>query len=58
MIHEQCRVRGIILEQFEDAVGWRLSPCIEAPEKSPESMSVDGLQCLARELSVDWHRVI
>jgi hypothetical protein len=46
------------LEQFEDAVGWRLSPCIEAPEKSPESMSVDGLQCLARELSVDWHRVI
>jgi transcriptional regulator with XRE-family HTH domain len=31
LIHEQCRSRGVSLEQFEDLVGWRLSACIEPP---------------------------
>ena len=48
---------GVTLEQFEDAVGWRLSACIEPPERLLEDMTVDGLQWLCRELHIDWRRV-
>jgi hypothetical protein len=58
LIHEQCCLRGITLEQFEDAVGWRLSAGIEAPDNLLKGMSVDGLQWLCRELGINWHRVI
>jgi hypothetical protein len=58
LIHEQCRVRGITVEQFEDVVGWHLSLCTEEPDKLLEDMTIDGLQWLCRELGVDWHRVI
>src|ERR1041384_2174193 len=46
LIHEQCRSRGVTLEQFEDAVGWRLSACSEPPERLLEVISIDGLQWL------------
>jgi hypothetical protein len=58
LIHKECQSRGITLEQLEDAVGWRLSACIEPPEKLLEDMTVDGLQWLCRELAVNWRRVI
>jgi hypothetical protein len=58
LIHEQCLARGVSLEQFEDAVGWRLSACMEPPERLFEDMTVDGLQWLCRELGIHWHRVI
>jgi transcriptional regulator with XRE-family HTH domain len=58
LIHEECRFRGVTLEQFEDAVGWRLSACIEPPGKLLEDMTVDGLQWLSRELRVDWRRAL
>jgi len=58
LIHEQCRLRGMTLEQFEDVVGWQLSACIEPPGALLENLSIDGLQWLCRELGVDWHRVI
>ncbi|WP_113957706.1 helix-turn-helix domain-containing protein [Roseimicrobium gellanilyticum] len=58
LIHEQCLARGVTLEQFEDAVGWRLSACMEPPERLLEEMTVDGLQWLCRELGIHWHRVI
>lgn len=58
LIHEQCRSRGVGLEQFEDAVGWRLSACIDPPERLLEDISIDGLQWLCRELGIHWHRVI
>ena len=57
-IHEECRLRCITLEQFEDAVGWRLSACIDPPEKLLEDMSVDGLQWLCRELRIEWRRAL
>jgi transcriptional regulator with XRE-family HTH domain len=57
-IHEECAKRGVTLEHFEDAVGWRLSECIEPPERMLEDMSLDGLQWLCRELGINWHRVI
>jgi hypothetical protein len=57
-IRAECTKRGITLEQFEDAVGWKLSECIEPPERMLEDMSLDGLQWLCRELGIDWHRVI
>ena len=57
-IHEECRSRGVTLEQFEDAVGWRLSACIEPPERLLEEMTVDGLQWLCRELRIDWRRAL
>jgi transcriptional regulator with XRE-family HTH domain len=57
MIREECRSRGITLIRFEDAVGWRLSACIDPPEKLLEDMTVDGLQWLCRELRIDWRRV-
>ena len=57
-IHKECRSRGITLEQFEDAVGWRLSACIEPPERLLEDMTVDGLQWLCRELRIDWRRAL
>ena len=58
LIHEECRSRGVTLEQFEDAVGWRLSACIEPPERLLEDMTVDGLQWLCRELRIDWRRAM
>lgn len=58
LIHEQCHFRGVTLEQFEDVVGWRLSACIEPPERLFEDMTIDGLQWLCRELGIHWHRVI
>ena len=58
LIHEQCRLRGVTLQKFEDTVGWRLSACIEPPEHLLEDISIDGLQWLCRELGIDWHRVI
>jgi hypothetical protein len=58
LIHEQCRSRGVTLEQFEESVGWRLSACIEPPERLFEDISIDGLQWLCRELGIHWHRVI
>ena len=57
-IHEECRSRGITLEQFEDAVGWRLSACIEPPGRLLEDMTVDGLQWLCRELRIDWRTAL
>ncbi len=57
-IHDECRSRGVTLEQFEDAVGWRLSACIEPPERLLEDMTVDGLRWLCRELRIDWRRVL
>ena len=58
LIREQCRSRGVTLEQFEDSVGWRLSACIEPPEHLLADITVDGLQWLCRELGIDWRRVI
>lgn len=58
LIHQQYRSRGLTLEQFQDIVGWRLSACMEPPERLFEEMSIDGLQWLCRELGIDWHRVI
>ena len=57
-IHAECRKRGVTLEQFEDAVGWRLSQCMDPPERLLDDMTLDGLQWLCRELGIDWHRVI
>jgi transcriptional regulator with XRE-family HTH domain len=42
LIHEECRLRGVTLEQFEDLVEWRLSACIEPPKKLLEDMTVDA----------------
>jgi transcriptional regulator with XRE-family HTH domain len=58
LIHAECRSRGITLDQFEDIVGWRLTACIEPPDKLLEDMTVDGLQWLCRELHIDWRRVL
>jgi transcriptional regulator with XRE-family HTH domain len=58
LIHEECRSRGVTLEQFEDAVGWRLSACIDPPQRLLEDMTVDGLQWLCRELRIDWRRAL
>jgi len=57
-IHAECRKRGVTLEQFEDAVGWRLGQCMEPPERLLNDMTLDGLKWLCRELGIDWHRVI
>lgn len=57
-IHAERRSHGVTLEQFEEAVGWRLSACIEPPEHLLEDMTVDGLQWLCRELRIDWRRVL
>jgi len=58
LIREQCRERGMTLEQFEDVVGWRLSEYMDTPSKLLEEISVDGLQWLCKELSVEWQRAI
>ena len=58
LIEEQCRSSSMSLEQFEEVVGWRLSACIEPPQRLLEDMTIDGLQWLCRELDIDWHRVI
>ena len=57
-IHSECRKRGVTMEQFEDIVGWRLTACMDPPERLFEEMSLDGLQWLCRELGINWHRVI
>lgn len=58
LIGAECRRRAITLEQFEDAVGWRLSQCMNPPERLLDELSLDGLQWLCRELGIDWRRVI
>jgi transcriptional regulator with XRE-family HTH domain len=58
LIHEECRSRQISLDQFEEAVGWYLSNCMDPPERLLPDMSIDGLQWLCRELHLDWRRVI
>ena len=58
LIHEECRSRQISLDQFEEAVGWYLSRCMDPPERLLQDMSIDGLQWLCRELRIDWRRVI
>jgi hypothetical protein len=57
-IHDDCRSHGRTLEQFEDAVGWRLTDLLDPPERLLESMTIDGLQWLCQELAIDWRRVI
>jgi hypothetical protein len=57
-IHAECRKRGVMLEQFEEVVGWSLGQCMNPPERLLEDMSIDGVQWLCRELGIDWHRVI
>ncbi len=57
-IHDQCRTRGIRLEEFEDIVGWRLAESLEPPEKLLEGMTLDGLIWLCQELHIDWQRVV
>ena len=57
-VQTECRSRGVTMEQFENTVGWRLSACIEPPQKLLEDMTVDGLQWLCRELHIDWRRVL
>jgi transcriptional regulator with XRE-family HTH domain len=58
LLGAECRARNVTLEQFEDAVGWRLSQCMNPPERLFDEMSLDGLQWLCRELGIHWHRVI
>ena len=58
LIQRECRKRGVPMEQFEDSVGWRLSECMDPPERLFKDMTVDGIQWLCRELGIDWHRVI
>ena len=58
LIHEQCRFRGVTLEQFDDIVGWRLSACIEPPARLLEDMTIDGLRWVCREVGIDWQRVM
>ncbi len=58
LICDECRKRGIILEQFEDTVGWRLSQCTAPPDRLLQDITLDGLQWLCRELGIHWHRVI
>ena len=57
-IHEECRVRGVTQEQFEDGVAWGWSGCINPPEHLLEDMTVDALQRLCGELRIDWRRVM
>jgi hypothetical protein len=58
MIHEQCRLRNVDLEKFEDIVGWKLAPSLNDSDWLIREMTIDGLQWLCRELCVDWRRVI
>ena len=52
LIHAECLLRGITLEQFEDVIEWwSLGSIIEPPEKLLESMRIDSLQRLCRESS-------
>jgi hypothetical protein len=57
-IREECRSRGITLEQFEDVIGWELSAGMESPKQFFERMTIDGLQCLCQELRIDWRRTL
>jgi hypothetical protein len=58
LIKQECHKRGVTLEQFESAVGWRLSQSMDPPERLLHDMTLDGLQWLCRELGIHWHRVI
>jgi len=57
-IRDECQARRITMEQFEDIVGWSFGGCMDKPQVLLEEISIDGLQWLCRELSIDWRRVI
>jgi hypothetical protein len=42
LIEAECALRHINVEQFEDAVGWRLKGFMDSPERLFEDMTVDG----------------
>ena len=59
LIHAECHLRGVTLEQFEDVIEWwSLNSIIDPPEKLLESMRIDNLQRLCQELRIDWRRVL
>jgi transcriptional regulator with XRE-family HTH domain len=58
LIDAEIKSRRITLEQFEDAVGWKLSELMQSPRRLLEDISIDGLQWLCRELRIDWRRVM
>ena len=57
LIREECRLRKITIDQFEDVVGWNLRDSLEPPQRLL-GLSLDGLQWLCRELHLDWRRVL
>ena len=57
-IREHCRVRGMTLDEFGDAAGWDVSKAVYSPELLLTELSLDGIQDVCRELSIDWQRFI
>lgn len=59
LIREHCRSRGITIQQFEDASGWRLAESLDDADRfMQDGYSIDGIQDICRELGVDWLRFI
>lgn len=57
-IHEECRSRGVTLEQFDDGIGGCLTKCVEPAERMLFDMKLDGLRWVCQELHIDWRRVL
>jgi len=59
LIHAECQLRGVTLEQFEDVIEWRsLGSIIEPPEKLLEFIRINSLQRLCQALRIDWRRIL
>ena len=58
LIRDECRVRGVTLEQFEEVVGWALGPGLERPEWLLEEGTLDGLKSICEGVHTDWLRVL
>jgi transcriptional regulator with XRE-family HTH domain len=49
---------GISIEQFGDQIGWELNEFMDSPLKGAAEFPILFLQDLARQLGIDWLRLI
>lgn len=56
-IHEQCRARGITLDDLSKRAGWDISQAADAPQLLLADFT-DGIRDICRALGLDWHRFV
>jgi transcriptional regulator with XRE-family HTH domain len=57
-IREYLGARTLSIEQFEDQVGWRVSPVMDNPDALWQAWNADALHDVCEPLAIAWLTVI